>query len=424
MCRDHRRERRNNGGHTRRRVRVFTALSILAALAASPTSGYETENVVLVIIDGLRYTEGLGDTNHTYVPKMWELAQQGTVIEPFLNDGITYTSRAIPAIWCGNWTEIYQFNDPACGGQQNNYTRYPTVFEYYRKQLDRPEEDCIYVLKDVGCPWKGSFDPDYGPNYWPLYHWEGYTDQDVWREAQEILDTYAPTLFLVYLAEVDHAGHSGNWTYYTNTIAMADSIVGMLWDYMQTNENYAGRTTMIVTNDHGRHTYDWTGHGCDCEGCRTIQLLAIGPDIESGLVSEQSRTLRDITPTIGELLGFETEDATGTVLEEILIPEVVAEDARRNPKADQLRIRVVNNPTSSATRVVFRLPSPGDVGVYVHDLSGSILAVPFEGTLGAGEHHVAWHGVDAEGHKVGSGVYLLSVTTGYGCGTHTIIRLP
>jgi hypothetical protein len=418
-----RRDRQGTGAHLRRH-RALAGLFFLAALVVSPARGYETEKVILVIIDGLRYTEGLGDTSHTYVPKMWELAQQGAIIEPFLNDGYTYTSRAIPAIWCGNWTEIYQFSDPACGGQQNNYTRYPTIFEYYRKQLDRPEEDCIYVLKDVGCPWKGSFDPDYGPDYWPLYHSVGYTDQDVWREAEEILDAYAPTFLLIYLAEVDHAGHSGNWTYYTNTIAMADSIVGMLWNYLQNDEDYAGTTTMFVTNDHGRHSHDWTGHGCGCDGCRTIQLLAIGLDIESGLVSEQSRTLRDITPTIGELLGFTAEDATGTILAEILTPEVAADDARYDPKANQLRIRVVNNPTSFATRVVFRLPSPGYVGVYVHDLSGSLLATSFEGALSAGEHQVGWNGLDGEGREVGNGVYMLSLITGYGRTTHTIVRLP
>jgi len=134
-------------------MRGITALLLtvlLLCISAEFVLGYESDNVVLVIIDGLRYTEGFGDPDHVYVPKMWSLAGEGAIIEPFLNDGITYTSRAIPAIWCGAWTDIYQFSDSSCGGQQNNYTRLPTVFEYFRKQLSRPEEDCIYVLKDVG----------------------------------------------------------------------------------------------------------------------------------------------------------------------------------------------------------------------------------------------------------------------------------
>lgn len=297
-------------------IRFFIVFFLMVAVWIIPCFGYQTEQVVLVIIDGLRYTEGLGDPSHTYVPNMYALSQQGAIIEPFLNDGYTYTSRAIPAIWCGAWTEILTFNDPSCGGQQNNYSELPTVFEYFRRQLSRPQSDCVYVLKDL-CSWKASFYTGYGPDYWPLYHTEGSTDLDVWHEAEDILTNDQPSFMMLYFAEVDHAGHTGDWSYYTSSITIADSIVGMVWDLIQNSSFYAGTTTMFVTNDHGRHTSDWTGHGCSCDGCRTIQLLALGPDIQQGLVSTTSRTLRDITPTIGELLGFEAEYSTGEAFVEI-----------------------------------------------------------------------------------------------------------
>ncbi len=299
-------------------VRAVAAATVLLSLTTGAASAYETDKVALVIIDGLRYSEGLGDPDHTYVPEMWALAQQGTIIEPFINDGYTYTSRAIPAIWCGAWTEVISFSDPDCGGSSNNYTQLPTIFEYYRKHLSRPDEDCIYFLKDVGCPWKASFEPDYGPDFWPLYHSAGTTDLDVWSQTEPLLEQYTPSFFLVYLASVDHEGHSGNWEDYLDSISTADSIVGMLWDYLQAHPFYAGTTTMIVTNDHGRHDYDFSGHGDSCDGCRTIQFLAVGPDIQTGLVSTVPRTIPDIVPTIGELLGFPTEDSTGTAMIEII----------------------------------------------------------------------------------------------------------
>ena len=59
--------------------------------------------------------------------------------------------------------------------------------------------------------------------------------------------------------------------------------------------------------------------GCDCEGCRTVMLLAVGPDTRRGFVSNEPRTLKDITPTNGELLDFETPKATGTPILEILV---------------------------------------------------------------------------------------------------------
>ena len=305
--------------HPGRAVLTLVTSMIIIAVLAAATAAYETEHVMLVIIDGLRYSEGLGDSNHTYVPKMHRLSERGAIVEPFLNDRYTNTMRGIPAIWCGGWTEVIPFKDRHCGGSENIHCELPTVFEYYRKQLARPKDDCIYVLGDVGCPWKGSLSPAYGPDFWPLYHSVGTTDMDVWGEARDILETFHPSFFLLYLSRVDHFGHSGSWSYYTRSIELADSIVGMLWEFVGSDSVYAGKTTMFVTNDHGRHTDDFTGHDCKCEGCRTVQLLAVGPDIRQGLVSNVPRTICDITPTIGELLGFPTEQATGSVMSELLV---------------------------------------------------------------------------------------------------------
>jgi hypothetical protein len=274
--------------------------------------------VVLVIVDGLRYSEGLGDSSNTYVPEMHELSKQGSIVEPFVNDWITDTMHGVPTIWCGAHSNLRTVSGSGCGSGEYTCSELPTVFEYYRKHLARERTDCIYALKDVNGPWRASLDPDYGPEYWPFYHSEGTSDLDVWHNAEVLLAEYHPSFFLLYLERVDHFGHSGSWAYYARSIEIADSIVGMLWDFLESDPVYAGKTTLFVTNDHGRHTNDWTTHGCDCEGCRTVMLLAVGPDIKQSFVSETPRTLRDIAPTIGEIMGFRTPKATGSVMWEIL----------------------------------------------------------------------------------------------------------
>jgi hypothetical protein len=392
-------------------IRSLTVFLIVAGplgFGAPSVLAYGSENVVLVVIDGLRYTEGLGDPSHTYVPEMWALAQQGSIIEPFQNDGVTSTWRAIPAIWCGAWTEVYKFNDPDCGGQENNYSELPTVFEYYRKGLSRPVEDCVYVLKDVGCTWKASFDPDYGPDYWPLYHSTGSTDLDVWHEAEMILNTYTPSFSLLYFAGVDHAGHSGDWNYYTSSIAVADSIVGMLWEFLQAHPSYAGTTTMFVTNDHGRHTSNFSGHGDGCDGCRTIQLLAVGPDIEIGHISDVPRTLPDITPTIGELLGFPTENATGTSMMEILCETAVGVEDDLGP-SDRFKIAAVPNPFNPGVSIEFRIPEASSVQLTIFDVSGRRVAIVADGHYQRGKFVRKWDGRDDSGREVGSGTYFAKI---------------
>jgi hypothetical protein len=159
--------------------------------------------------------------------------------------------------------------------------------------------------------------PDYGPEWWPLYVMAGTTDASVWTEAQSLLENESPELLLVYLADVDHYGHAGVWADYLEAIETADAIVGALWTRLQALPAYAGKTTLLVTNDHGRHTTNWTGHGDGCAGCRRIQLLAVGPDTPAGLVSTTPRQIPDIVPSIGLLLGFSSEYATGAPMAEL-----------------------------------------------------------------------------------------------------------
>ena len=343
--------------------RRFALLLVLLMLAA-PATAWQTERVVLVIIDGLRYTEGLGDPTHAHVPAMAALAAEGAIVEPFTNQGVTYTDHAVPAIWCGGYTDIYSFTDPECGGT-NNYTELPSMFEYFRKQKQKAPEDCIYLLKDVGCPWRGSLHPDYGPDWWPLYDMAGYTDTSVWTEAQSVLVSESPELLLVYLADVDHYGHLGNWDNYLAAIETADAIVGALWTRLQELPAYAGKTTMIVTNDHGRHTTNFVSHGDGCAGCRTIQLLALGPDTPAGLVSTTPRDIPDIVPSIGLLLGFTAEYATGTAMTELFEETSVAE----LPATSQT-LAAWPNPFRAVTTLRLAAPLGAEATVEIFDIAG------------------------------------------------------
>ncbi len=381
---------------------LFLCLSLLPLRGFS----YSTDHVVLVIIDGLRYSEGLGDPSHTFVPNMAALAEQGALVGDFQNDGFTYTSRAIPAIWCGAWTEINSFSDPYCDGISNNTTELPTLFEYYRKALDRPPEECVYTLKEL-CSWKASLDVDYGMDYWPLYHEAGVTDTDVWHETEQVITNPSPHFLLMYLADVDHAGHSGVWADYLNAITIADSLIGELWNTLQADTAYAGKTSMLITNDHGRHDYNFQGHGDDCPGCRQIQLLAIGPDIHAGLVSDVPRTIPDIAPTIGELLGFETEDATGTAMLELLdqTTGTIRPPEMKGPESPAL-LKVYPNPFNPVLSIEYELADRQQTTISIYNLQGDMLKHQDVSENGVGRHVWKWGGRDLP-----SGVYIVQLST-------------
>ncbi|MGA9116692.1 MAG: alkaline phosphatase family protein [Bacteroidota bacterium] len=302
-----------------RGIRCGLALAGALLLPAGGLHPHPAEqHVVLVIIDGARYSETLGDPSGQYIPRMRQLALQGAVVDTFWNDSTTYTDKAIPAIWCGSWSRPV---DTVVNGYSTQYATAPTVWEYYRRHRGGDSTRAIYVLKQLNGPWLPSFHPSYGPPYWPWYAMQDWSDLYVWQNARAKLAAHRPPLMVLYLANVDHEGHSGVWQAYTRAITIADSIVGMLWDFVQADPVLRNTTTVMVTNDHGRHLdgilNGFAGHGDGCAGCRRIEFLALGPAVKPG-VSSVRRRIPDIAPTIGAILNFPTPYATGTPMTELL----------------------------------------------------------------------------------------------------------
>ena len=96
-----------------------------------------------------------------------------------------------------------------------------------------------------------------------------------------------------------------------------------LWLKIQSDPVYKDKTTLIVTNDHGRHnngtSTGWKEHGHDdtsnnCMGCTHVMLLAMGPDVKTGEELMTGMELPDLAPTVAALLDFEMPDTTGSVM--------------------------------------------------------------------------------------------------------------
>ncbi|NOX48499.1 MAG: T9SS type A sorting domain-containing protein [Chlorobi bacterium] len=365
----------------------------------------EGEKIVIVIIDGARYSETLGDTTRAYTPKMWEIADEGTMIDNFYNDGQTYTSRAIPALWCGAWTGVV---DTIYEGHETQYSVLPSIFEYYRKDKNAPAEDCYYILKEIESLWLPSFDVDYGPDYWPTFNSVGETDEDVAEQALLVMEEHHPNFLWVYFADVDHEGHSGIWSNYIGAIKTADSLVGVLWNAIQTDPFYKDATTMLVTNDHGRHDDQhggFSGHGDGCDGCRHIELLAIGPDIKKNFVSYQNRYTPDMAVTASHVMDIDPAKATGEAMMEIFAANGLANHAKSIATVKS----VAPNPFGSNTRIQYTLSENSHVSLRIRDFSGKPIKELINGKETAGDKSVSWDGTNNSGLKVANGVYFYTL---------------
>lgn len=279
-------------------------------------SSIRAQNVVFVAIDGARYSETFGDNTFSNIPYMSELASQGSYLDNMRNEHITMTRNAIPALWTGSWDGSYNI---VYEGNETQATYSPSIFEYFRKQNDGAQ--CFYTLKYISSVWLQSFHAEYGPDYWPTIISSGNTDTDVLQSALEVMENHHPQLLWVYLADVDHEGHSGGWNSYISSIQTADEIVNTLWTNIQNDSIYKDKTTIIVTNDHGRHDDahgGYQGHGCSCDGCQQIMFLAIGPNIKENYISTRHHELADAAVTAAYLLDVNAEYATGELISEIL----------------------------------------------------------------------------------------------------------
>jgi hypothetical protein len=283
---------------------------------------YQTENVVIVVIDGPRYSESWGQSGRPNVRYMDSvMAPVGCTHSYFYNLGETWTTNGHTALTTG----IYQSINNT-GGE---YPKNPGIFQHYLKK--HPNEsnlvwlitskDKLQVLSDCKDPkWKNKYiaSTDCGVNGLGT----GYRhDSITFQRVMYTLALRKPKVLFVNFREPDFSGHKNDWNGYIRGIQQTDSMVHEIWKLIENDPYYQGKTTMFITNDHGRHldgvSNGYVSHGCSCEGCRRIHLWSFGPDFKQGTYLNQAAELIDVNATIGELLQLNSLKSNGRVLWEL-----------------------------------------------------------------------------------------------------------
>ena len=82
---------------------------------------------------------------------------------------------------------------------------------------------------------------------------------------------------------------------------------------------------------------------------------------------------------------------------------------------------VLPNPSHGPCNVAFDCLAAGRVTVTVLDMNGRVVRHLMEGNLTAGNHTVAWDGLDASGRNLAAGVYFARVTAAHGVNTAKLV---
>src|SRR5205807_1716273 len=107
--------------------------------------------------------------------------------------------------------------------------------------------------------------------------------------ARQLMRHLAPSLLWITMHDIDVA-HAGAYSMYIEGIQRTDRLCAELWHAIQTEPEYAGKTTLMILPDFGRDADEDAGgngfqhHRTGDALSRTTWMLAIGHGIREGIV--------------------------------------------------------------------------------------------------------------------------------------------
>jgi hypothetical protein len=102
-------------------------------------------------------------------------------------------------------------------------------------------------------------------------------DELTYIACKEYVLKNMPSVVLLSFSGTDNAGHANRYDQYLQQANNADRMIGELWRLLQSIPNYEGRTTFLITTDHGRgKKSSWGDHGFFVSGSSQTWYALLG----------------------------------------------------------------------------------------------------------------------------------------------------
>ena len=317
----------------RLRRACLAGVLFIATLAASPALAAEGDRrVVLVTLDGLDWTEVFRGADPERAADAGFVAAKAAIhaafvapsdraraLMPFLTgvvarQGVLMGDRdhgSCAAVANDKWFSYPGYNeiltgkpDPAIKSNDHGANRNVTILEWLNRRpafKGRVQAVASWsVFRDIlnapssGVPVNAGWEdaPARGatqavlarvqagaPRLWPTVRLDTFTH----AYAMEALARDKPKVLYVAYGETDDFAHDGRYDQTLMAANRTDRFLAELWKTLQSNPEYAGRTTMIITTDHGRGNGGreaWKHHGKPLsKGSDAIWIGVMGPDV-------------------------------------------------------------------------------------------------------------------------------------------------
>lgn len=133
---------------------------------------------------------------------------------------------------------------------------------------------------------------------------DGVFDTFVFRAALQFLQTRAPRVLFIALGDTDEWAHAGRYDRYLEALHRSDGWLSELWQVIESSPAYRGRTSLVITTDHGRgrDAETWNEHNDRTPGSEEVWVALLGPKVAGGERSQQDpMTLSQVAATVAAL---------------------------------------------------------------------------------------------------------------------------
>jgi hypothetical protein len=359
-----------------KRFLKFVALFFLMSVAAIAqpqigddqpvASSHKTENVIIVMLDGLRWQEVFRGADPKLInkrsPKFLGASERRTsqARELYWRDTADERRQALmPFLWSVMAGQGQIFGNRDLHSDSHVKNRMKFSYPGYNETLTgKPDDKRIHSNQEIPNPnvtvmeWLNA-KPSFNGKVAAFGAWEVFKDifndkrcgfvvntaydplQDVpmtpeltllntiktktarvWNDesfdplpfytALEYLKVKKPRVLFIGLGETDDWAHMGAYPEYLNAIHRDDEYLQELWALVQSMPEYRGKTTLMVMPDHGRgRGMLWGLHAWPVPGSGQTWMAFIGPDTPARGERELSAPVSEsqVAATMAALLG-------------------------------------------------------------------------------------------------------------------------